>query len=70
VTGHLANHGHPPRATKLRGEECGEPGGIAGRSASLPSGGEGGGFGGGPEEGVHIFGHLPVLPDDEATNPA
>jgi hypothetical protein len=68
MTGHLTNHGHSPCATKLRSEECREPGRIAGRGASLPSGGEGGGFGGGPKEGVHILGRLSVLPEDKATN--
>jgi hypothetical protein len=68
MMGHLMNHGHSPCATKLRSEECGEPGRIAGRGASLASGGEGGGFGGGPKEGVHISGRLSVLPEDKATN--
>jgi hypothetical protein len=54
--------------TTRRNEECREPGRITGRGASLTSGGEGDGFGGGPKEGVHISGRLPVQPEDKATN--
>jgi hypothetical protein len=56
VPSQLADDGQPPRTAKLRREEGRKPGCVTGRSALLPSGGEGGGLSGGAEEGVHVFG--------------